>query len=41
MLNRILDAIDRMEDTWFADVLGVVFLAAIIPAVFLVGEVLK
>jgi hypothetical protein len=41
MITRILTAIKQMEDTWFADALGIVFLAAIIPAVLLLGEVLQ
>lgn len=41
MITRILAAINWLEETWFADALGIVFLAAIIPAVFLLGEVLK
>jgi hypothetical protein len=41
MITRILAAIDRLEDSWFADALGIVFLTAIVPFVLLLGEVLK
>ena len=41
MITRILKAIVQLEDTAFADLLGIVFLAAIIPLVLLIGEVLK
>lgn len=41
MFTRILKALDRLEDSIFADLLGIIFLAAIVPCVFFLGEVLK
>ncbi|WP_255417409.1 hypothetical protein [Pseudorhodobacter sp. E13] len=41
MFTRILKALDRLEDSIFADLLGIAFLSAIVPCVLFLGEVLK
>jgi hypothetical protein len=41
MLDRLMKAIEQLEDSWVADVLGVICLFALIPVFLVVGLVSK
>jgi hypothetical protein len=41
MLDRLMKALERLEESWIADVLGVICLFALIPVFLVLGLVSK